>query len=61
MEPEMKGEWKDGFVDGQGTYTFSSGTKGVGEFRKDKPWNVTEYDKNGNISGKYVNGEWIKN
>jgi len=35
--------------------------KGVGEFRKDKPWNVTEYDKNGNISGKYVKGEWIKN
>ena len=61
MEPEMKGEWKDGFVDGQGTYTFSSGTKGVGEFRKDKPQNVTEYDKNGNISGKYVKGEWIKN
>ena len=57
----MKGEWKDGFVDGQGTYTFSSGTKGVGEFRKDKPWNVTEYDKNGNINGKYLNGEWIKN
>ena len=57
----MKGEWKDGFVDGQGTYTFSSGTKGVGEFRKDKPWNVIEYDKNGNISVKYVKGEWIKN
>ena len=57
MEPEMKGEWKDGFVDGQGTYTFSSGTKGVGEFRKDKPWNVTEYNKNGNINGKYLKGE----
>ena len=56
-----EGEWKDGFVNGQGTYTFRSGIKGVGEFRKDKPWNITEYDKNGNINGKYLNGEWIKN
>ena len=31
------------------------------KFRKDKPWNITEYDKNGNINGKYLNGEWIKN
>ena len=56
-----EGEWKDGFVNGQGTYTFRSGIKGVGEFRKDKPWNITEYDKNRNINGKYLNGEWIKN
>ena len=55
-----EGEWKDGFVNGQGTYTFRSGIKGVGEFRKDKPWNITEYDKNRNINGKYLNGEWIK-
>ena len=58
---KWRGGWKDGFVDGQGTYTFSSGTKGVGEFRKDKPWNVTEYNKNGNINGKYLKGEWFKN
>ena len=33
----------------------------VGEFRNDRSWNITEYDKYGNIHGKYVNGEWIKN
>ena len=50
------GEWKDGYVNGQGTYTFSDGGKGIGDFREDNPWNITEYDKNGNIIGKIVNG-----
>ena len=50
MELDYEGEWKDGIVNGQGTYTFRSGIKGVGEFRKDKPWNINEYDKNGNIN-----------
>jgi len=30
----------------------------VGEFKDDEPWNGTEYDKNGNIIGKYVNGNY---
>ena len=33
----------------------------VGEFRKNKPWDITEYDIKGNITGKYLKGEWIKN
>jgi len=50
------GEFKDGEKHGQGTYTFSDGRNGVGEWRENKPWNITEYDKNGNITKKYVNG-----
>ena len=50
------GEFKDGKWDGQGTLTFPDGIKFVGEFREDKPWNITGFDKDGNIFGKYVNG-----
>ena len=32
-----------------------------GEWKDGKEWNGTEYDNNGNILGKLVNGEWIKN
>jgi hypothetical protein len=55
------GEYKDGKRNGQGTYTFPNRTKGIGYFRVNKPWNVTKYDKELNILGKYVNGKWIKN
>ena len=55
------GKWKDGKEHGQGTWTWSNGQKDVGEFRGDKHWNTTNYNKNGNILGKWVNGEWIKN
>ena len=50
------GEWKNGEKDGHGTYTYSDGRKWVGEFRKNKDWNTTLYDKNGNIIGKWLNG-----
>ncbi len=50
------GGWKDGKEHGQGTFTFSDGKKGVGEFRENKPWNITTYDKDGNIRWKMVNG-----
>jgi len=51
------GEWKDGKKHGQGTYTLPNGSKYVGEWRENKSWNGKEYDKKGNIIGKYVNGE----
>jgi hypothetical protein len=41
---------------GQGTYTFPDGRKNVGEFREDRPWNITHYFKNGNIKRKWGNG-----
>ena len=57
---KYEGEWKEGELHGQGTYTFPNGNKGIGEFREDKPLNITEYDKYGNIIGKYVNGKYIE-
>ena len=53
------GKWKDG---GRwyGIQTFPNGAKYVGEFKENEPWNVKEYDKNGNNTGKFVNGKIIK-
>jgi len=42
---------------GQGTETWSSGWKYVGEWREGKPWNITIYGKSGIIILKYVNGK----
>ena len=51
------GEFKDGERNGKGTFTHTDGrSKYVGEYKDGKPWNGTEYDKNGNITGKWVNG-----
>ena len=47
-------------LEGQGTFTFSDGRKGIGEFRNDRPWNIIDYDKDGKIIGRYVNGEYIE-
>jgi len=55
------GVFKDGERNGQGTFTFHNGRKNVGEWRFGKGWNTTNYDKEGNTLGKYVNGKWIKN
>ena len=53
-----EGEYKDGKYHGQGTKTFSpDGRKFVGEFKNGEYWNITGYDKNGNIIIKVVNGK----
>jgi len=47
-------------TDSTPSYTFSSfpdGKKYVGEYNYGKRWKGTDYDKNGNIIGKVVNGE----
>ena len=54
------GGWKDGRWNGQGTHTYPDGSKFEGNYKDDWEWNGTQYDKNGNITGKYVNGKWIK-
>jgi len=51
-----EGKWKNGKFNGKGTFIFSNGNKGVGEFRDNKPWNITTYDKDGNYKWKYVKG-----
>ena len=53
---KYEGEYKDGEYHGQGTFTFTDGSKYEGEWKDGKPWNLTIYDKNGNIIGKWVNG-----
>ena len=55
------GGWKDGKEHGQGEQTSSDGSKYVGEWKDGKYWNGTNYDNDGNINGKYLNGKWIKN
>ena len=56
---KYEGEWKDGEKNGQGIYSFLDESKYEGEFIGNEPWNVTFYDKNGNIIWKMVNGEQI--
>ena len=50
------GEYKDGLPNGQGSLTYLDGRKYVGEWKNNKPWKGTEYDKNGKIIGRFVNG-----
>ena len=56
---KYEGEIKYGVPNGQGTFTFTRGNKRVGEFRENRPWNITIYDKYGTILRKYVNGKVI--
>ena len=51
-----EGEFKEGKFHGQGTFTSVEGKKGVGEFKENKPWNVTEFDKDDNIISRYTDG-----
>ena len=51
------GKYKDGKKHGQGTYTLPDGYKSGGEWRVNQLWNIIEYDKDGNIIGKLVNGK----
>ena len=53
---KYEGEIKNGFPNGQGTYTWSDGDKEVGEWKKNELWNGTMYDKDGNIIKRVVNG-----
>ena len=57
---KYSGELKNGMKHGQGTYTYKSGRKRVGEFRKGKPWNVKNYGKNGIIESEWVEGKKLK-
>mgnify|MGYP000527552126 CR=1 FL=1 len=54
-----EGEFMDGTPNGQGTQTLPNGQL-VGEYKDGKPWNVKGYDKEGDITGKWVNGKMIK-
>ena len=55
-----EGDFKVGKFNGQGTMTLKNGKKYVGEYKDGGTWEGTEYDKNGNIIVKWVNGEQIE-
>jgi hypothetical protein len=57
---KYEGDWRNGKYHGQGTYTSKDGEKYVGEWKDDKEWNGNEYNKDGKIISKYVDGKEIK-
>ena len=53
------GEFRNGEKHGEGKQYYQNGKiKFEGIWKFDKFYNVTRYDKNGNIDGKNVNGKW---
>jgi len=52
-----EGEIENLKPNGQGTFTTNTGNKYLGEWKDGKEWNITWYDKDGYILGKFVNGE----
>ena len=57
---KYEGEWKDGLMHGKGTYNWLYGKKSVGEWKDGEKWNITSYDRYGNILSNWVNGEQMK-
>ncbi len=59
VEGKYEGYWENGKKHGQGNQSFPDGTKKVGEFREDKLWNGTLYEKTGTFmrSMKMVSGK----
>ena len=55
-----EGEYKNNRRNGKGKRTYRDGSILEGYWKDNKLWNGTKHDKEGNISGKCVNGEWIK-
>ena len=49
-------EGQNKIENGQGTYTSPVGGTFIGEWKDGREWNGTEYDKDGNIQVKFVNG-----
>ena len=58
---KYSGNWIDGRQEGEGTFISPDGSSFEGEWMYGKKWNGNEYDKNGNITGKWVNGNKLKN
>ena len=52
----LEGEWEKGEIHSEVKLTFHTGEKYVGEWKDWELWNGTQYDKDGNIIGKIVNG-----
>ena len=59
LQPKYNGEIKNGEPDGLGIlyYPSTDGEKVVGSWKEGKQWNTEHHSKNGEVIGKYVNGE----
>ena len=57
---KYEGKWKNGDPHGQGTRTWKDGETYVGEWKDGRSWNGTQYDKDGKITHKWMNGKRIK-
>ena len=53
---KYEGHFKNWDWHGQGKFSVPDGHHIIGQFKEQKPWETTEYDKNGVIVGKIVNG-----
>jgi len=56
---EYEGEFYEGRKHGQGTWKMWGGSKVVGEFKNDEPWNIEDFNSSGKLVNKLVNGEMI--
>ena len=52
-----EGELKDDEMHGQGTAYYADGSMYDGEWKNGNPWNGTEYDEDGNVTGTWSHGE----
>ena len=58
---KLTGEFRVGKFYGHGTLTLPDGRKRIGDFKASRPWNITEFDKYGNIISRWVEGQIRKN
>ena len=55
--PKYQGQVKDGKPNGLGVLISTNGWKYFGSWKNGEIWNGTEYDKDGNIIYRWVNGK----
>ena len=55
---KYNGQVENGEPSGLGVIYFPNGNMYIGEWKDGKMWNGTSYDKDGNIDGKWVNGQF---
>jgi len=56
-QPKYQGQVKDGKPNGLGVLISTNGWKYFGSWKNGEIWNGTEYDKDGNIIYRWVNGK----
>ena len=54
------GKWKNAAPYGQGKLPVPNGSKYIGEQKYHIMWDITLYNKDGDIFGKWVNGKFVK-